>query len=107
MVCNGQENMSEFRDKKRNSVMEAVNWSCSRVLANHEWVSEFYLIMREHDIHETLKFEIDVPCIVQWCLLWYSTLARANAELVHEGRMAEMCSRVIDVALQSPFKTPK
>ena len=35
-------------------MIEATNWS------------EFSLIMHEHDILHTLRFDIDVPCIVQW-----------------------------------------
>ena len=50
--------MDEFRDKKRNAVIEAVK-SCSRVLPNHEWVSVFSLIMHVHDILGRSKFDIE------------------------------------------------
>ena len=43
VLYNGRKNMEEFRDRKRNSVIEAVNWSCSRVLPSHEVVSGFCL----------------------------------------------------------------
>ena len=38
----------------KDTVIEATNWS------------EFSLTMHEHDILHTLRFDIDVPCIVQW-----------------------------------------
>ena len=45
-----QENMDDFRDKKRNSVAGAVNLICSRVVVDHQWVSEFSLLMHEQDV---------------------------------------------------------
>ena len=52
--------------RKTNSVIEAINWSCSRVLTDHERVSELSLAMPEQDILRTLNFDIDVPCVAQW-----------------------------------------
>ena len=46
VICNGHKNMDDFRDKKRNSVVEAV----SRVVPDHQWVSEFSVLMHEHDV---------------------------------------------------------
>ena len=47
MICNGQKNMDEFLDKKRHSVVEAVNLACSRDLPDHGWVCEFTVLMRD------------------------------------------------------------
>ena len=49
-------------------MIEAIKWSCNKVLPNHEWCSEFSLMIHEHDILERLKFDFDVPCTVQWVL---------------------------------------
>ena len=63
--CNGQKEHGRFRGQKTNSVIEAVNWSCSNVLPNHVWVSEFSLVLHEQVIPKRMKFDMDVPCIVQ------------------------------------------
>ena len=78
---NGQKNMDEFRDKKRNSVIEVVNMACSRVLRDHGWVSEFSLLMHEHDILQKLNFDVKDES-------WESTAGLPN------------------VALESAFKIP-
>ena len=91
-ICDGQRNSEEFWNQKRNSVIEAVNWSCSRVLLNHESSSEFFLMMHEYDILERLKFDIAVPCIVHW--------ASFGIPLQQGGRKLETCSSVENVALE-------
>ena len=67
LICDGQKNMDEFRNKKRNLVIEAVNLACSRVALDHEWISDLFLLMHEHDILR--NYDMDVPCIVHWTLL--------------------------------------
>ena len=47
--------MDEFRE--RNSVNEAVNIACSRVVLDHEWVSAFSLWMHEHHIESPTKLD--------------------------------------------------
>ena len=87
VICNGQRKMVVFRNWKRKQSMV-------RVLPNHEWVSEFVLIVHQHDIQYKLKFDIDVHCIVPF---WYSAFTRANSELVNEGPMLETYSLVFGV----------
>ena len=50
VTCNGQKNMDELRNRKRNlvieavnSVIEAVNRLCSKVLSNHKSVFCLFL----------------------------------------------------------------
>ena len=86
-ICNGQPNIEEFRNQNMNSVIEAVNWSYSRVLPNRKWVSEISLMMHEHDILERLKLDVDVPCVVQWGLLGVPP-HKGEFAWVHERRNA-------------------
>ena len=51
-------------------MIEAIKWSCNRVPPNREWVSEFSLMIHEHDILKRLKCDFDVPCTVQWSLVF-------------------------------------
>ena len=39
-----------FRILKKNSVMEALSWVCARTQHNHEWISEFSLVLQENRI---------------------------------------------------------
>ena len=75
---------NEFRHQKKKSVLEAVHWSCSRVLPNHVWISEFSLTMHEDDILERLNAS-----------------TKENLELVNERRMPETY-----VALEAAFNIP-
>ena len=64
-------------------MIEAMNWSRSTVLLGHKWASDLSSIMHQQDILQTLKFDIDVPRVVQCGLLWFFR------KLVTEGRMVE------------------
>ena len=56
-----QKNMDDFSDKKSYSVIEAVNWSCIRILTNHERISKIVVLLHKHDIVKRVQFDIDVP----------------------------------------------
>ena len=40
-----------FRITKRNSIMEATNWVCAHCQDNHDWISEYSLVVQETHIH--------------------------------------------------------
>ena len=65
-MCNGQKHMETFRNNKQNSIMEATTWFCAYCQDNHDWISEFSLVMQETFILEALDYDIDIPCTVQW-----------------------------------------
>ena len=41
--------------------MKAINLVCTSVQENHEWVSEFSLVLQESKILGALNYDIDVP----------------------------------------------
>ena len=47
VICNGQDNMQEYRVLKCRSMMEAVNWVCDDALGDHVWVSELTISCQE------------------------------------------------------------
>ena len=51
--------------------MEAINWACARVQDNHDLVPEFFHVLHDNRILGVLSFDIHVPCVVQWMLLWF------------------------------------
>ena len=59
--------------------MFCTNWVCAGTFVDHEWVSSRTIIQQEQDILSVaLDFEIDVPCVVQWSLLWFSAPTNLN-----------------------------
>ena len=94
-----QSYMDEFRNATRNSVIVVVTLHCSRVLPDPGWVSEFSLLLHEHDILQI--WILTLMCRVSWTGLSFGIL------LVRiEGRMLENYSRVPDEALESAFTVP-
>ena len=71
VVCYGQRHMNTFTINKMNSIIEAISWVCAGILEGHDWISEFSLSMQESNILETLNHDIEVPCVVQWEMLWF------------------------------------
>ena len=45
--------------------MEAVNWVCTRVQVNQEWISQVSLLPKGNTMLEAMNFDINVPWIVQ------------------------------------------
>ena len=46
--------------------MESVRWVTEDCLREHECVTEPSVLLKENDILETLNYDIDVPCPLQW-----------------------------------------
>ena len=52
--------------------LEAINWVCASLQDNHDWISEFSLVLQDNKIMEALSYDIEVSCVVHWELLWYA-----------------------------------
>ena len=48
VICNGQDYMDGIRNQQRYSILEAISCVCANVQENHEWVSEFSLVLQEN-----------------------------------------------------------
>ena len=70
--------MEIFRDRKKGSNIEAVSWVCATVQDDHDWVFQYSLVMHEHEILGELGYDLEVPCVVPWGLLWYSAPTSLN-----------------------------
>ena len=86
--------------------MEAINRVCTSMQENHEWVSEFSMLLLEKRILSALNYDIDVQCMVQWELLRYSAPTSLNNDLVYDGVILEMYNKVIDMAIKTSFTFP-
>ena len=65
MICNGQNNMQDYRLQKFRSIMEAVNLVCDDALDDHVWVSELTISCQEAKVLEALQCDLANPCTVQ------------------------------------------
>ena len=73
VICNGEENTQEYLMQRFRSVMEGVHRVCDDALEDHEWVSELTISRQETEVLVVLDYDIDVPCVVQWRVLWFSS----------------------------------
>ena len=55
-----------------------VNWVCEEAFEEHEWVSELTIATQEEEHLVALHQRIDVPCVVQWRMPWFSAPSRLN-----------------------------
>ena len=85
MLCDGQESTQEYLRQKLLSIMESVSWVCDDVLENHEWVSKLTVSMPDNVVLLPQNYDIDVPCVVQWGLLWFSSPSRLNQRFADNG----------------------
>ena len=98
VICNGQENMLECRMQKLRSIMEVLNWVCDDALDDHVWVSELTISCRDTKVLEALDYDIEVPCLVQWGKLWFSSPTSLNRRFLNSGTIVEKFNEVIDLA---------
>ena len=78
VLCYGQESTQEYLRRRLLSIMESVNWVCEEAMEDHEWVSELAFSLQENEVFMALNWRIDVPCMVQWRLLWFSPPTRLD-----------------------------
>ena len=56
-----------------------MNWVCAGPFEDHKWVSESTITQHEEEVMGMeLDYEIWIPCVVQWCMLWLSATTRLN-----------------------------
>ena len=54
---------------------------CAGAFDDHEWVSESTITQQEEVMGMELDYEIGIPCVVRWCMLWFSAPTRLNGTL--------------------------
>ena len=87
-----------FMNQKKNPIMEAINWVCASAKDNHEWISEFSLILQDSKILGVL-----ISTLVVQRQYGTPRPADLNNDLVKEGVILEMYSWVINMAMKTSF----
>ena len=103
VLCDGQESTQEYLRRRLLSIMESVNLVCDGALEVHEWVSETTISMQENAILVALNYVIDVPCVVQWELLWFSSPSRLIQTFAGSGSTIAKYHEVINLAIEATF----
>ena len=83
--------------------MEAVNWVCDDALDDHVWVDEQTISCQEAKVLEASDFDIEVPCVVQWSTLWFSSPTNLNWRFLDGGTIIENYNEVINLAVVATF----
>ena len=79
--------------RRKTSLMEFVNLLCIQKVGIHVWVTEFLLVLLENNILAMLGYDIEVPGIWQWSLLWFlAPLKEASDKPVVKTRtLCDIC----------------
>ena len=78
--------MQEYLTRRMLFIMLCVNWVCAGTFDDHEWVSESTIAMQEEEVMGMeLDYENSVPCVVQWCMPWFSAPTRLIKTLERQG----------------------
>ena len=58
------------------------------------------MMVQETKVLEALNYGIDVPCIVQWSMLWHSAPLSLNNDLLNDGMILEQYSETINLTIE-------
>ena len=86
--------------------MEAINRICVRILDDHVWISEFNLMVQENKILELLGRDIEVLCVLQWCLLWFSVPIALTVTMRKSHSLLDSYNEVLNETLRSAIFSP-
>ena len=68
-------------------------------MCRHTSLSDETLILQEAKTLEALNYDLDVPCVVQWAVLWFAAPSSLNNELINAGQQRRIYYEVIGIAL--------
>ena len=58
------------------------------------------LLWKETDILEALNYDLDVPCPLQWGLLWFSAPSRLNRKFANDGTKVSKFRDTVSSAIE-------
>ena len=64
--------------------MEVVKWVCDDAFDEQVWVSEQTITLQEAKVLEALQYDFEVPCVVQWKILWFSAPTSFSNDLLND-----------------------
>ena len=70
-------------------------------LDEHVWVPEQTISLEEAKVLEALHYDREIPCKVQWEMLWISTSTSLNNELLNDGEIFGTYYEAVNLAFQN------
>ena len=96
----------EYLKKRIMPIMLCTSWVCDGTFVDHEWVSSRTIIQQvEAILSMALDFKIEVPCVVQWSLLWFPAPTNLNRILGSVLKIKEY-HEVVNSAIMDTFVRP-
>ena len=80
--------------------VESVSWVTEDFQWEHKWIAETNVTLEENVILEARSCDIDVPCPLQWGLLWFSAPTNLNLKFVNNGTTAAKFRETVNCAIQ-------
>ena len=74
---------------------------CDDALDEHVWVSEQTTSLQEAKVLEALQYDFEIPCIVQWEMLWFSAPTSLNNDLLNDGEILGNYYEAVNLAFQN------
>ena len=112
MLTSGQMSTPEMEEYLK--IKLCMNWVCAGTFDDREWVSESTIAQQEEETKgRELDYETCVPCVVQWCMLWFLAPTRLNQTLESQGirnaKYLEAVNMGVAYATSRPFgeQTPR
>ena len=88
----GRQRLEGDLEQGMHATMESVNWVCGDLFKEeHEWVTQLTLSESEGLILADLEYNLDVPCVMQWALLWFTAPPPSNCTTRRMGYQ-KICS---------------
>ena len=76
---------------------DTINWVCDDALDEHVWVSELTISLQEAKVLEALQYDLEIPRIVQWEMLWFTASTSLNNDLLHDGVILEKYNEAVNL----------
>ena len=105
-TCDGQGPTQEDLRQRLSTIVECVSWVCEDALWEHEWVTQLNVIQKENKILEALNYCLDVPCSIQWGLLWFFSPSRLNQKYTNYGTKIAKYHEAVNMAIEIAFTMP-
>ena len=91
---------------KFHSMTEAINKMWDFFFGTHKWMQKSFKEIQESKSMWFLQDDIEVPCMMQWKLVWYSAQSHLNRFLIRIGALRDCCDKAIIKAMETVLATP-
>ena len=92
--------------RKLSTIMESVTLSLQDALRDHEWVTELNGTLNENEFLVALNYDLGVPCVIQWRLLWFSSPSGQSQRFVNNGTKIAKYHEAVNIAIEATFTMP-